>query len=386
MESSCSPSYETWCAHDAGINARKVEIRSTEDGQRGLFCRSAIFPGERFLFLPYYSLIGEQLLLMRGKEILNQKLHDGEQLSRDELTIGSIEELRELLSSNDETPCKVMAKTLGYEWRGDDGVALYLAACRSILQQQQNKIQAEASHEERDVSQEAVAQNNAIPLVDVLLAVEADETDDTLAHVTVDEDAVDAAPNERHSKPTTPHRRHQRVPSFLPHVQMLPQSFPTSPLHYSPEELARLEGTNCHAYATRILEQIEADWNKLEQLVRCYLNDTSSRRMKCQRCKKSEVDGVSTCTCYRILEHVTLEDYKWALSNIYSRSTDFVLFQQNHDGNRRRVIAPVFDMMNHSFDSRITRAMDDDGKRDLTNKCVYSACALVSQPSLLKTY
>jgi hypothetical protein len=80
---------------------------------------------------------------------------------------------------------------------------------------------------------------------------------------------------------------------------------------------------------------------------------------------------------------VTLESYQWALQNIYSRSTDFEFTVAARDTDpttgtitrgtvaseqrRRRVIAPLFDMMNHDFESDIYHAMDSNGNLAVFN-------------------
>jgi hypothetical protein len=151
------------------------------------------------------------------------------------------------------------------------------------------------------------------------------------------------------------------TPSFLPHIAMLPETFPSNPLYYTPDELCSLEGTNCHGYVTLMKTQIESDWVQLAQAIRSFYA-FSNRRIKCKQCQ----DGIS-CKCQALDPGIifTLEAYKWALCNIHSRSTDFVLFGQDEGEEKRRVIAPLFDMMNHDFDSHVTHAMEKDGTRQV---------------------
>ena len=146
---------------------------------------------------------------------------------------------------------------------------------------------------------------------------------------------------------------------------MLPESFPTNPLYFVEEELSRVEGTNCHAYVVRMLQQMATDWFQLSTIPRAYLASDEDRSIVGPKCKS---DDDEDCYCQTLWRDLTLEDYKWALSNVYSRATDFDLSSVNgQDHVRHRVIAPIFDMMNHDFGSQVTHAMDEDGNLGVYN-------------------
>jgi hypothetical protein len=373
MSSSYSP-YEAWSVRDAGVDAAKVEVHYNGSGQRGLFATTAIFPGERLLFLPHTALISEHMLRPRGKQILNHRSDSfdlDDAIGAEEWAIGTVEELRQMLTSDEENVVKTVAENGQYEWRGDDGVALYLVSCRAILRRGNASAGIFGENEER-VTEATV--NHVVPLVDDLVPVqEVSEPfvwDSQVAEVLPE--AVVTASNEIQAS------RETLTPSFLPHIAMLPDTFPSCPLYYSPDELSHLEGTNCHGYVTLMITQMESDWAQLAQAIRSFYA-FSNRRTKCRQCQ----DGMS-CKC-QVLDPgsiFTLEAYKWALCNIYSRSTDFALFDHDGEEEKRRVIAPLFDMMNHDFDSHITHAMDEDGTRQVAifsiNMNVSMSCLTLS--------
>ena len=65
-------------------------------------------------------------------------------------------------------------------------------------------------------------------------------------------------------------------------------------------------------------------------------------------------------------EHFSGSLYSWALSVIYSRSTDFQRKNvSSGEMDNIRVIVPLFDMMNHDFESDVYHAMDDNGEHNI---------------------
>jgi hypothetical protein len=96
----------------------------------------------------------------------------------------------------------------------------------------------------------------------------------------------------------------QSFPSFLPQVAVMPKSFPTSPLSYSEVELQRIEGTNCHVYTTRMLQQIQSDWLR-HAVLRSLSSDSC-------RCAVNLPEGMS------LVDIATLESYQWALQTFHS--------------------------------------------------------------------
>lgn len=396
-----------WTQHEASIEARKVslqEIGSDSDPhQRGLFATQTIFPGERILFLPATSLIGSEMLQKAGQQVIASSAessttdHDMDESTSprsandwERMAMGAIEELRQLLvgDGDENSDLKQEAVGLGYLFRGDDAVALYLIACRYLLQHfngNQEPYEAPLGPQESTTSSPprtrgfpAISSNIALlqpPLIEAL-PVTQDDGDDApeqsidervLEPVTVVEaptSSLDIPVNEMEAPSLS---QQQHFPSFLPEVGVLPTSFPTSPLSYSETELARIEGTNCHGYTMRMLQQIQSDWQQLHAVLKVFVKSDSSRRV----CRTLP-GGMS------LVDIVTLESYQWALQNIYSRSTDFEITVAADpkpdttsgtasEQRRRRVIAPLFDMMNHDFASEIFHAMDKGGNISVFN-------------------
>jgi hypothetical protein len=157
----------------------------------------------------------------------------------------------------------------------------------------------------------------------------------------------------------------QAPSSFLEHLERLPKDFPHCSLCFSPEELTRIEGTNCHGFTTRMKQQIESDYSKLAHILTMY-NNIPDRITRCVSCQ-SRVDEMCWCHIFDPKRAFQLEDYKWALCNVYSRSTDFERSAYSEEARHRRVIAPLFDMMNHSFTSDVSHAMDNEGNLSVYN-------------------
>lgn len=94
----------------------------------------------------------------------------------------------------------------------------------------------------------------------------------------------------------------------------------------------------------KLLEQVHSDYQKLSQLV------------------EQEIPNVLK------KEHFTLEDYKWALATIWSRSFDVEI-----DGQQVRVLPPFADMFNHSI-TAVEKHLFDPNSRCL--RCItYSSFA-----------
>jgi hypothetical protein len=399
-----------WTQHEAAIEARKVSLQEVgsdlDQHQRGLFATQTIFPGERVLFLPETSLIGSEMLQKAGQQVIASLLESStlnpETLTKNDMkesssarsakdlermVMGAIEELRQLLAGDDDDNSAVKQEAVGrgYIFRGDDAVALYLIACRYILQHfndKQEPYEAPFGPPESTTSSSPPTPDHPIiesdgaprlpPLVEAVPVTQGDGDDapeqsideHVLEPVTLPPPSVDIPENEIET-PSLPQQ--QRFPSFLPQVAVLPASFSTSPLSYSETELASIEGTNCHGYTTRMLQQIQSDWQQLHAVLQAFAKSDSCRRV-----------GRTLPGEMLLADIVTLESYQWALQNIYSRSTDFemtVAADSAPDATRgtaserrrRRVIAPLFDMMNHDFASEIFHAMDTDGNISVFN-------------------
>jgi hypothetical protein len=321
------------------------------DEQRGLFATDIIYPGERILAIPAQSLIEDNILRQIGRYELDEATALSSSPScplpvalLERRIIALIEDLRTTLCPSESSQEPEPEKPL-HQWRDDDTIALYLAWCRNLVKTIQSSLDATG---EREL--ESLATDDGTP---------------------VDVQAEALPVDSRRS-----------FPSFLPHIALLPSSFPTSPLYFLPEELERLEGTNCHGYATRLRSQMESDYgslrNSLERYYSYQQDSDASHRTRllsssfcgfCETCRRQSGQEGSKPRCDSMrLDKLSFESYKWALCCVYSRSTDF----ETETGNKRRVIAPLFDMMNHDFSSHVTHSLDPDGTLSVFNGSSHS--------------
>ena len=528
-----------WAVQEAGMVAPKVTVQATTTtttttttennhtfgGQRGLFATETIYPGERILFLPSTSLIGRDALQAVGEQMLlgMQQRQPQPSIPRsladwERVLIQRIEEFRRHVSALPPPSLSSSSSShwSHYEWRGDDAVALYLAAARSLLRHMKlgDKKRVDGTPTEPDVNHQNNSHHPCVPalpptnkngnpdrsrpaqtsdpvfsttatsettttvtsetttttipmtsaqpltldhnhsrnsatsdhavkvlpapaptkdppnatavaaaavfgtpyqpepsvftfphnhIIDgedtaiLVTATPATTIDDTGRSEVAESDTTSGALEahwhaitaQQDQQPPPPPPPQLRYPSFLQHVERLPDSFPTSPLYFRPEELARIEGTNCHGYAVRMQEQIEADWQRLSQaLTRFQRNRDEIRQQQSpvnNSCESRDPlilsldDGPHHWygpDDLKLDELVCFESYKWALVTIYSRSTDFFVQSidtrdsdeesdnggghrdHNHGHHHYRVIAPLFDMMNHDFGSSVTHSLD----------------------------
>eukprot|EP00978_Attheya_sp_CCMP212_P011410 scaffold28117_cov56-Attheya_sp.AAC.12 len=398
--------FHTWIKDVAGIDAPKVKVAVTGKGSndeqsRGLFATDTIYPGERIMFIPSQSLIGETFLRIRGTELDDRDRiahhhldhnyytrNDSKNTKSTEMedtVIMAIEELRKLVVAGDLT----FPRQADFQWRPDDGVALFLVACRTILSRISPDEQLIGDDDASSIPQhqeprEAVEIPDAIPVAEIETLSVADICVhlDLEPSVAVEAPAVIVENSEDPGEDSSSDSIISPASSSLPHVEMLPKSFPTSPLYYSPEELVRIEGTNCHGFATRMLHQIESDWVQLKQILELFVELKhpsvvgSERPCRCQRINGGggvEKEYDNTCIVKALYRDFTLEAYKWALMNVYSRSTDFEWTSDIQLQNEaplpthRRVIVPLFDMMNHDFNSDIDHHIDANGNVSVFN-------------------
>ena len=371
--------YQTWIEQSAMV-APKVKLAETHSTtmQRGLFATDMIYEGERIMFIPSTALIGQQTLQRWGTHILESHMEcpdfssgdnnynsDGILISSlERWIVGMIEELRR--SIHDESSAVfATAKNVDYQWCDDDAVALYLLSCRYILKEDEAKHNKNRNqgHSEWDSSRDTVAndpsnsldQQDMVEVIPIVEAVQEVSSHERVVNMDVPKISID----EQFGRHDGGECEFKRTHSFLPHIRMLPDSFPSSPLEYSPEEMTRIEGTNCHGFAIRMLQQFETDHKQLIQVLSVYKH-SPLRRMCCTRCKIA-IDDECLCHVFCSKNVFELSAYKWALCNIYSRSTDFEWHDVDGTIKHRRVIAPLFDMMNHDFSSEISHAMDSNG-------------------------
>ena len=403
-----------------------VEYTSCHDGNnqhdgitRGLVANATIYPNEQIMHVPAKSLIDVHHLLEMD---LAELAHDGSSCS---LTDGNnnnnTDEEVNIIRFVREFSETAMSKSNSSSWR-DDTIALFLIALRMKAERSEiisndaaaSTVDPDRDDDEDDSSSVRISTSNnarrmmaastaitstsapsriddALPVVHAdAVVVSCDDDGETYSYggvlsattaqvideaelqpvqaaSTIVAHAVDSNHGfnyEGEFTPTTttttsslPMDQQQqlnrpntnavrRFPSFLSHVAMLPRKFST-PLFFTKAELERMCGTNCHGYTVRIKQQMEQDWNRLKNGLRMYNDEVRER------------DGEI------VLEHedFSLDLYRWALSVIYTRSTDF----QKQDENTgecvtTRVIVPFFDMINHSFESEIYHAMYENGK------------------------
>jgi hypothetical protein len=277
-----------------GTEASKVEIRSlqfpartTRDDDdentqgmqtmRGLFSTATIYPGERILMIPSILSISEERL--REKAATMSVVP--EEMDWEKRICTVLEEVRQFAGKSRDD---------GQQLRPDDTLALYLIASQFLLH-----------HREQLISCSSAAKGNSTSSSPSTTNV----TQETEPIVTTVETVLE---NENSSI------------SYLPYISMLPSSFPTHTLYYSDDELARIEGTNCHGFTVRMLHQINEDVMNLQNILERYYQQHHGTVLD----SHSSID--CCCCCCKMLrldEILTLETYKWALCNIYSRCTDF---------------------------------------------------------------
>jgi hypothetical protein len=377
---------------NAEVAASTGQLRSTSPLQRGLFATETIFPGERILLVPSSSLLGAGTLQRLGSKLLRQTFAapgaegDEADASRDRnengprrinartgeaFVLASIERLRRILqpedaSTNETARIAQAAQDVGFEWREDDAVAVYLACCRSLLKDDPDNAPTVSVHDSDRVAGHdhprrhdagTVPGEDALPPITDAVPLTED------LHASVAESCEVKVGEESSSAPPEPE---PACNSFLPAVAVLPDSFPTSPLYYDGDELARIDGTNCAEYAKRMLQQFESDYTKLIEVLRAYdelLLDCVPAAATTIR-SNDPIPPHLLRNRFRLSERVTFDAYKWALCNIYSRSSDFMMHTPTQnaalmdDMPRFRVIAPLFDMMNHDFNSAVQHSLD----------------------------
>jgi hypothetical protein len=327
-----SASFELWLA-SIGVEASKVQIKAEDGGERGLYATHDVFPGERIIYLPSRALLTDDWLRTQGLRTLERMNNDTIELSREQLVVGMIEELRQLLNDDSGTSMvHMVSRSMQYDWRKDDAVSLYLIAARKFAQEQ---VEASAVVQSSSLPHTEQSPAELILVCDVVpVAYEAFENEQDDHEQPDVQDGSDEIDEEVVSSL-----------SFVPYVAIVPESFPTSPLYFTNDILSRIEGTNCYEFTRRMLSQMETDWMQLSAILRAYLAMEDKRISFSSKSEDCIWDP-----------DADFELYKWALCCIYSRSTDF-LIQEGH----RRVMAPLFDMMNHDFDSHVTHEMDSGG-------------------------
>ncbi|KAI9914466.1 hypothetical protein PsorP6_008117 [Peronosclerospora sorghi] len=115
---------------------------------------------------------------------------------------------------------------------------------------------------------------------------------------------------------------------FAPFIASLPTTFDL-PIYWTETELKELEGTNVLLLTQLMKQQLKRDFDHIHQAI--------------------VIDNPDVFSSSPTL---TLEDYTWAMSVIWSRA-----FGINKGGKYLRVLCPAMDMFNH--DVRINNPLDD---------------------------
>ena len=279
--------YENWARQEQGIQAPKIKITSIDNIERKIEAIEEIHPNERIMFIPSSALISRSNVALT-------ELSECSIPRNDDIRKAEYEAMIEITRIQ-----KMVKEEWGGEWRNDDTIALFLIAGKKIINDY--GLPDVLSQDNIPSAEPLVSQDDAIHLDAQVISIE---------------------------NPTS------NPSSYLHHISILPKSFPSIPLYFNPDEITKLEGTNCHVYTTRMQHQTQNDYERLLSILQS-----------------------ST------LPEFTLEDYKWAMCNIFSRSTDFFVEEEGI----KRVIAPMFDCMNHSFESQVYHSMDVQGNISVFN-------------------
>ncbi|OQR89500.1 hypothetical protein ACHHYP_06253 [Achlya hypogyna] len=121
------------------------------------------------------------------------------------------------------------------------------------------------------------------------------------------------------------------------HLQVLPKDFHNI-LYFADDDIALLQGSNVYYVARQLQQQVVSDFDELKvtilpETLRALADDFSSDA---------------------ILAAFTLENYKWALSVIWSR---FVSVATSTD-SMVKCMVPVFDMFNHDPSAQMAHGFD----------------------------
>lgn len=169
------------------------------------------------------------------------------------------------------------------------------------------------------------------------------------------------------------HLMHERTKGknsfFAPFIASLPTTFDL-PVFWTATELHELQGTNVVLLTQLMQKQLQHDFESIHQAV---ITDFPA--------------------IFRALPTLTLHDYTWAMSVIWSRA-----FGITRKATYVRVLCPILDMFNH--DSRVCDPLDDfvsyDPKKDIlrhhvphdvvANSALTISYGLYSNAKLLYSY
>ncbi|CAI5728056.1 unnamed protein product [Hyaloperonospora brassicae] len=158
------------------------------------------------------------------------------------------------------------------------------------------------------------------------------------------------------------------------HIELLPETYYNA-LYFEPEDLEALEGSNLSGFAQQLKVQVVHDYRRLKESVLPDLYDSIAEAINC------DTDVFH--------EWFSLDNYKWALSTIWSRfvslrldaasvlvedhdglsGIDTISMENKEDGSKLmttqtfKAMVPVFDMLNHDPEAEMSHVFDVASQR-----------------------
>ncbi|KAG3107336.1 hypothetical protein PI124_g13339 [Phytophthora idaei] len=142
------------------------------------------------------------------------------------------------------------------------------------------------------------------------------------------------------------------------HIELLPQTYHNA-LYFEQEEIKALEGSNLFFIAQQMEEKVASDYARLKESVLLELFENIT-------------EGI---TVDLFDDFFSLDNYKWALSTIWSRFVSLRLDEapvtaatSNDSGvpvakQSFKAMVPVFDMLNHDPEAEMSHFFDMDAQR-----------------------
>lgn len=116
---------------------------------------------------------------------------------------------------------------------------------------------------------------------------------------------------------------------WKPYIDVLPKTY-NSTIYWNDKDIQSLESGNLYYLTRNQNYQIDKDYTEIfKKLFKKYPNEFKKRTYK-------------------------LSDFKWALSTIWSRAIDVKI-----NGKLKRILVPMMDMFNHSFDAKSTHTFNE---------------------------
>ncbi|KAK1947114.1 Histone-lysine N-methyltransferase setd3 [Phytophthora citrophthora] len=147
---------------------------------------------------------------------------------------------------------------------------------------------------------------------------------------------------------------------WFKHIELLPKQYHNA-LYFEQEELKALEGSNLFFIAQQMEQKVVADYLKLKESVLLELFENVP-------------EGINVDL---FEEYFSLENYKWALSTIWSRFVSLRLdeapLSEENVANKSpsapvikqsfKAMVPVFDMLNHDPEAEVSHFFDMESQR-----------------------